>query len=191
MRPEPAVLWALSNTQMSGPHGNLLPGLLTAIQGYMWWGRVPFSINSYKVDILGKEAVTRNTEEKTEPRLRRRGGIVFVQLCCRRVSAWPSHQLVRAFQLQMYPALTTTCLTAADNPADLTIFKIWRVLCILMKSLLYTYLWWSQSLRLSWCRCDTEIKEHSQARLQIRHYAEIHLSSLAFTSPGKRHIKYL
>lgn len=35
MCPEPAVLLAVSNTQMTGLYGNLLPGLLTAIQSYM------------------------------------------------------------------------------------------------------------------------------------------------------------
>lgn len=35
MRPESAVLLAVSNTQMAGLYGNVLPGLLTAIRSYV------------------------------------------------------------------------------------------------------------------------------------------------------------
>lgn len=35
MRPEPAVLLAVSNAQMSSLYGNLLPGLITAIQSFV------------------------------------------------------------------------------------------------------------------------------------------------------------
>lgn len=47
MCPEPAVLLAVSNAQMTGLYGNLLPGLLTAIQSYtLQRGGVPFRVNS-------------------------------------------------------------------------------------------------------------------------------------------------
>lgn len=195
MHPEPAVLLSLSNTQMSGPYGNLLPDLLTAIQGYMWWGRVPFSRNSYKVDILGKEAITRNTEgNRTTSAEKGRDCVCTTVLstcfCLALTSAG-----TRAFQLQMYQELTTTCLTAAaaaDNPAYLAISKIQRV-CASKWKVYYShiYLWWSQSVCLSWCRCDTEIKEHSEARYKYN----VMLNSIWVLSPShlqeKRHIKYL
>lgn len=34
VRPEPVLLLAVSNIQMTGLYGNLLPGLLTGIQSY-------------------------------------------------------------------------------------------------------------------------------------------------------------
>lgn len=60
MRPESAVLLAVSNTQMIGLYGNLLPGLLTAIQSWMRCGGMSTiqskQLKTCTVDILGREA---------------------------------------------------------------------------------------------------------------------------------------
>lgn len=59
-RPQPAALLPVGNVQMTHRHGNLLPGLSTAIQSLCAAaeGRVPFRVKQLKictVDILGSE----------------------------------------------------------------------------------------------------------------------------------------
>lgn len=106
MRPESAVLLAVSNTQMTGLYGNVLPGMLTAIRSYVQQ-RDEYHAEWTAENLYGRHFRQENIEEN---RWRGEGGgIVFELLaeandqlhwvfCFGHHISWYEH----VFTLQMY-----------------------------------------------------------------------------------------